>query len=71
MLQYLQAKGQDGPDVQDRLRQRLIRLTKTVVSNSDILKLDVIEQDIATEKGLRGFKFASNQEMLEKIMSIG
>ena len=70
VLQYLQGKD-PLPSVQPRLQQRLIRLTKTVVTNSDILKLDVIERDVAAEKGLRSFKFGSNQEMLEKIMSIG
>lgn len=70
ILQYL-ATLSPSSSVLPHLRQRLIRLNKTVVSNSDILKLDVVERDMAAEKGLRSFKFATNQEMLEKIMSIG
>ena len=70
VLQYLAAHKPVG-SVLPRLNQRLVKLTKTIVSNSDIQKLDVIERDIAAEKGLRSFKFATNQEMLEKIMSIG
>jgi hypothetical protein len=42
-----------------------------VVRNNDVLKLDMIEHEIAQEKGLRSFKFSTNEEMLEKIMSIG
>lgn len=70
VLQYLSEK-QPLPASDADLLSRLDRLGKTIVKNTDILRLDMLEQEIASEKGLRCFKFGSNEEMLEKIMSIG
>jgi ferredoxin--NADP+ reductase len=70
ILQFLNEK-QPLPVSEAALLDKLAGLNKSVVRNNDVLKLDMIEHEIAQEKGLRSFKFSTNEEMLEKIMSIG
>ncbi len=70
VLQYLQTLTPGGMD-EYGLRKRLRQSGKPVVTQVDIRKLAEIEADVARHRGLPSYKFASNEEMLEKIMSIG
>jgi ferredoxin--NADP+ reductase len=70
VLQYLQTLVPGGMD-EYGLRRRLRQSGKPVVTQVDIRKLAEIEADVARHRGLPSYKFASNEEMLEKIMSIG
>lgn len=51
--------------------ERIRNCRKCVVNNQDVLNLMMIEDGIATEREIPGFKFTSNNEMLERIKSIG
>jgi hypothetical protein len=53
------------------LQVRLKKLGKSVVTQNDIRKLAEIEAEMARQRGVEFFKFGTNQEMLEKIMSVG
>ncbi len=68
--QYLQTLQPVTPD-ESALAARLKAIGKPVVNLSDIRKLAEIEDEIAQRRGLETFKFGTNEEMLEKIMSIG
>jgi len=70
VLQYLQTLQPVKPD-ETALNKRLKSIGKPVISLSDIRKLAEIEEEIARERGVETFKFGTNEEMLEKIMSIG
>jgi ferredoxin--NADP+ reductase len=70
VLQYLQTLQPVTPD-EAALVKRLKVLGKPVISLSDIRKLAEIEDEIARQRGLETFKFGTNEEMLEKIMSVG
>jgi len=70
VLQYLQTLEPVHPD-DEALRARLKKLNKPYVTLSDVRKLVEIEAEIARERGLEFFKFGTNEEMLEKIMSVG
>jgi ferredoxin--NADP+ reductase len=70
VLQYLQTLNPLIPD-ETALQARLKKLGKPVVTQSDIRKLAEIETEVARERGLEYFKFGTNEEMLEKIMSVG
>jgi ferredoxin--NADP+ reductase len=68
--QYLLTLPLTAPD-ESLLVARLKTLGKPVVSLSDIRKLAEIEAAEAQKRGVESFKFGTNEEMLEKIMSIG
>lgn len=70
VMQYLKTLQPITPD-ESALAARLKAIGKPVVNLSDIRKLAEIEDQIARQRGLETFKFGSNEEMLEKIMSIG
>ena len=70
VLQYLQTLEPTLPD-DAALRARLKKLGKPVVTGSDIRKLAEIETEMARQRGVESFKFGTNEEMLEKIMSVG
>jgi hypothetical protein len=70
VLQYLQTLSPLEPD-EAALRSRLKKLGKPVVTQNDVRKLTEIESEIARQRGLEFYKSGSNQEMLEKIMSVG
>ena len=70
VLQYLQTLNPLIPD-ETALQARLKKLGKSVVTQSDIRKLAEIEAEMARERGVESFKFGTNEEMLEKIMSVG
>ena len=70
VLQYLQTLQPITPD-ETALSKRLKMLGKPVINLSDVRKLAEIEEEIARQRGLETFKFGTNEEMLEKIMSIG
>lgn len=70
VLQYLKTLQPVTPD-ESALAARLKSLGKPVVNLSDVRKLAEIEDEIAQRRGLETFKFGTNEEMLEKIMSIG
>ena len=70
VLQYLQTLSPLQPD-EAALRTRLKKLGKPVVTQNDVRKLTEIESEIARQRGLEFYKSGSNQEMLEKIMSVG
>lgn len=68
--QYLQTLQPIRPD-EAALAARLKAIGKPVVNLSDIRKLAEIEDEIARQRGLETFKFGTNEEMLERIMSVG
>ncbi len=70
VLQYLKTLQPVMPD-EAALAKRLKSMGKPVISLSDIRKLAEIEEEIARLRGVETFKFGTNEEMLEKIMSIG
>ena len=70
VLQYLQTLELSEPN-DALLRARIKKLGKPVVTGSDIRKLAEIEAEMARRRGLETFKFGTNEEMLEKIMSVG
>ena len=70
VLQYLQTLPLVEPD-EAALKGRLKKLGKPFVTLSDVRKLVEIEAEIARQRGLEFFKFGTNEEMLEKIMSVG
>jgi ferredoxin--NADP+ reductase len=70
VLQYLQTLQPIVPDVA-ALLAKLKKLGKPVVTQNDVRNLIEIEAEEARKRGLESFKFSSNEEMLEKIMSAG
>ncbi len=70
VMQYLQTLSPATVD-ESRLRARLKSLGKYVVTAQDIRNLSVIEHYEARKRGLESFKFGTNEEMLEAIMSAG
>lgn len=70
VLQYLQSLGTIEPDAA-ALRARLKTVAKPLVTQGDVRKLIEVEAEIAHRRGLEFFKFGTNEEMLEKIMSVG
>jgi ferredoxin--NADP+ reductase len=70
VLQYLQSLGSSTPDMA-ALKARLKKLGKPIVTQGDVRKLIEIEAEVAHRRGLPFFKFGTNEEMLEKIMSVG
>lgn len=70
VLQYLGTLPKIDPD-EPALRARLKQLGKPAVTQSDIRKLAEMEEEMARLRGVEYFKFGTNEEMLEKIMSVG
>jgi ferredoxin--NADP+ reductase len=70
VLQYLQTLAPFEPD-DAKLSAKLKSLGKPIVKSSDVRNLSVIEQYEAHKRGVQSFKFGSNDEMLEAIMSVG
>jgi len=70
VLQYLETLPLTEPN-EEALRVRLKKLAKPYVTFSDVRKLTEIESEIARQRGLEFFKFGTNEEMLEQIMSNG
>jgi ferredoxin--NADP+ reductase len=70
VMQYLQTLSPVLPD-DSALRARLKKIGKPVVTQNDIRKLTEIELETARHRGVEFFKFSTNQEMMEKIMSVG
>jgi ferredoxin--NADP+ reductase len=70
LLQYLQTlqpvQVDDAP-----LGSLLRKLSKPVITTADIRNLRAIEEQEAQRRGVESFKFSTNEEMLEKIMSVG
>lgn len=70
VLQYLQTMQPIVPD-DAALSMKLKKLGKPVVTQNDVRNLIELEAEEAQKRGLEHFKFGSNEEMLEKIMSVG
>lgn len=70
VLQYLQTLQPILPD-EAALIARLKNLGKPVITQSDIRKLTEIEAAEAQKRGVEAFRFGTNEEMIEKIMSVG
>ena len=70
VLQYLETLEKTQP-MQSALRVLMRKMGKPVVTASDIRNLNEIEVAEARRRGLQTFKYSTNEEMLEKIMSIG
>jgi ferredoxin--NADP+ reductase len=70
VLQYLQTLKPIVPTL-PTLEARLRKLGKPVVTDNDVRKLAELESAEAQRRGLESFKFGTNEEMLEKIMSVG
>jgi len=70
VLQYIQTLQPSTPD-DDALKARLKALGKPIVTQTDVRKLAEIETAEAQKRGLEAFRFGTNEEMLEKIMSVG
>lgn len=67
VLQYLETVPEMENIPYKTILDRLEHLKKPIVTNSDLIRLESIEQDQARRFGLQEFKFATNQEMLEAI----
>ena len=65
--QYLQSLPPETDPLQilDNVNQRLAQLQHPVVSKDEVWKIEAAEQVVIEEQGVDGFKFASNDEMLE------
>lgn len=70
VLQYLQTLQPTLPN-DTALKDHLKKLGKPVITQSDIRKLTEIETAEAQKRGVEAFRFGTNEEMLEKIMSVG
>lgn len=70
VMQYLQTLAPVVVD-ESRLRAKLKTLGKYVVTAQDIRNLSVIEHYEARKRRVESFKFGTNEEMLEAIMSAG
>jgi ferredoxin--NADP+ reductase len=70
VLQYLQTLQPITPD-DAALKARLKALNKPIITQADIRKLTEIEVAEAQKHGLEAFRFGTNDEMIEKIMSVG
>ena len=70
VLDYLKSLGTITPD-DAALRARMKKVGKPIVTQGDVRKLVEIEAEVAHRRGLQFFKFGTNEEMLEKIMSVG
>jgi ferredoxin--NADP+ reductase len=70
VAQYLATLPLVEPN-ESALQARLGKLKKHVITFSDVRKLVEIEAEIARQRGLEFFKFGTNEEMLEQIMSNG
>jgi ferredoxin--NADP+ reductase len=70
VLQFLQTLEKLEPDVA-ALQARLKKLGKPVVTQMDIRNLGEMEAEMARLREVPYFKFGTNEEMLEKIMSVG
>jgi ferredoxin/flavodoxin---NADP+ reductase len=67
VLQYLGTVPELESIPNKTITERLERLKKPIVSQSDLIRLESIEQDQARQLGLLEYKFATNQEMLDAI----
>lgn len=69
LIRYLQTTngGAEQAEAVEKLQTYLGQLNKPVVDKAQWQKLDEIEQQIAEEKDLEYFKFATNEEMLGAI----
>lgn len=70
VIQYLQSLGMKQVD-QSPLQAKLRALGKPVVTRSNVRNLMELEAEEAQRRGLEYFKYSTNEEMLEKIMSVG
>lgn len=70
VLQYL--AGLPAATLNAEKLEALLRATgKTIISRGDLRKLLEIENAESQRRGVEFFKFSSNEQMLEKIMSVG
>jgi hypothetical protein len=53
------------------METRLDELGKPIVTKEDVSSLSVIEQYEGAKRGIEGFKFSTNEEMLDAIMTVG
>lgn len=70
VLQYLQTLQPTVPD-ESALKARLKALGKPVITQADVRKLTEIETAEAQKHNVEAFRYGTNEEMLEKIMSVG
>ncbi len=62
--EYLQTLGPSHAD-NNELAAKIKNLAKPIVTKADIQKLEAVEAAEAQKRGLKEFKFASNEEMLQ------
>jgi ferredoxin--NADP+ reductase len=70
VLQYLQTLQPTTPD-ETALKARLKTFGKPIVTQADVRKLTEIESVESQKRGVEAFHYGTNEEMLEKIMSVG
>lgn len=70
VMGYLQTLGLITVDPAP-LEAKLRALSKPVVTTTDVKNLRELEEDEAKRHHVESFKFGTNEEMLEKIMSVG
>jgi hypothetical protein len=61
---YLQTKQPVTPNV-EAVMAKMKGLGKPIVMKDDIKRLEAVEAEEATKRGLQEFKFATNEEMLQ------
>ena len=64
--QYLQTLSPNEANT-GAVAERVHLLGKPIVTNADIKKLEIIEAEQATQRGLEEFKFDNNQDMLNAV----
>ncbi len=70
VLRYLgQMRKNNNVSVMEILA-KLAQVKKTLVAKNDLARLEECEREIAASKGDTGYKFASNEEMLEVIAGL-
>lgn len=64
VLEYLQSKSPSQINTEE-VGRKIKSLPKPVITKDDLKRLEAVETEEAKTRGLEGFKFASNNEMLQ------
>ncbi len=71
VLAYMETLPASDGDAGERFAAKIAALSHPVLTTAQWTALDAIEQEIASDRGLPSFKFASNDEMFEALAARG